>query len=83
MIERLVTSLRALASRPSDAAADDFEDALLLVRQCQGLQLTLDQSGALDRLERCLSLPGSSERVRAEASAALSALMPESSQTSD
>ena len=83
MIERLVTSLRTLASSPSEAAAGDFEDALLLVRQCQSLRLTLDQSAALGRVERCLCLPGSSEMVRAQASAALSALEPASSSTSD
>lgn len=79
MIERLITSLRALAAGPADAAVGDFDDALLLVRQCQSLHLAPDQSAALDRLERCLALPGSPEAtVRAHAAAALSALRPDS-----
>lgn len=79
MIERLTSSLRALAAGPADAAVGDFDDALLLVRQCQSLHLTPDQSAALDRLERCLAAPGCADAtVRAHASAALSALRPDS-----
>jgi hypothetical protein len=78
VIHRLITSLTALAAGPAESARDDFEDALLLVRQCQSLHLTPAQSAALDRLERCLSLPSSSgKELRAHASAALSVLRPE------
>lgn len=78
MIHRLITSLTAMAEGHAESTVGDFEDALLLVRQCQSLHLTPAQSAALARLERCLSLPATSDAaVRAHASAALAALRPD------
>jgi hypothetical protein len=67
MIERLVTSLQALAAeadvqlrrfrdvvcRPEELALD-FDDALLLIRSCQQIELTPEQSRALAAVDTLL-----------------------------
>lgn len=62
MIDRLLTALQALASGGSTREAQDpvggLADALLLVRQCQALELTAYQRSVLDRLDRSLDSVG-------------------------
>lgn len=62
MIDRLVTALQALATGGSTPDAQDtvggLADALLLVRQCQGLELTAYQRSVLDQLDRSLDSVG-------------------------
>ena len=67
VIQRLITALQALAA-PADVQlsrfpelaaraelALDFDDALMLVRDCPQLELTRDQDDALAAVERTLS----------------------------
>lgn len=102
MIERLVTSVAALAAPEAQLArlaargatlaelGLEFDDALLLTRQCQSWSPRPDQAAALARLERCLAAKGEPGRpafwhpaalgsaewgeVRGAAAAALAAL---------
>ena len=67
MIQRLITTLQALAAPvevqlsrfpdfvvKADELALDFNDALVLVRDCRQLELTRDQEHALFALDRTL-----------------------------
>ena len=67
MIQRLITSLQALAAPAdiqltrfpdfvvkADELASDFDDALMLMRDCPQLELTGEQTDALDAVESAL-----------------------------
>jgi hypothetical protein len=75
MIQRLIDSLQALAAPADvqlarfpdfvvkvDELALDFDDALLLVRDCQQLQLTVHQRDALADVETALNDMGGLQR---------------------
>jgi hypothetical protein len=68
MIQRLITSLQALAApaeaqlarfpdfvAKADELALDFDDALMLIRDCPQLELTGDQVTALDAVDHALA----------------------------
>jgi len=81
MIHRLIETLRALAAADRLASAEqlvlDFDDALLLVRDCPQLRLTNLQRDALADVEAALNTARTSaewENVSQRARAALSAL---------
>ena len=69
MNQRLITSLQALAAPAdiqlarfpdfvgkADELALDFDDALMLTRDCPQLELTGDQVAALDAIDRALDV---------------------------
>jgi hypothetical protein len=78
MIERLVTTLRALAALPADASATgdvgrlaaDCADALRLELDCPQQELTAQQRRSLIALGDALEAPEDVDRLRVAANAA-------------
>ena len=77
MIQRLITSLQALAAPAeiqlarfpdfvvkADELALDFDDAIILVRDCPQLDLTPAQVAALEAVDQALSAMSGPERGR-------------------
>jgi hypothetical protein len=79
MVERLITSLRALAADP-DRADAEFDDAWYLAGQCSGLELSADQRELLAVLEDALDAPHRDRaRIRHLADDCLALLVPPAS----
>jgi hypothetical protein len=79
MIERLVAVLQAFAAgaesgQDREALVLDFDDALFLIRSCQQIDLTPEQSRALGAVESLLTRRLAPARVREAATIALRAL---------
>ncbi|MFI5235750.1 MAG: hypothetical protein ACHQXA_08570 [Gemmatimonadales bacterium] len=77
MIERLITSLKALTAGSHRSVADEFADAHYLAAQCSGLDLSPDQRELLSILGDALDAPDPDRRrIGRLAAACLAALAP-------